>query len=133
MTALHPRPSELIAASLDGPLTATERSEVEQHTLGCPSCRRLEHQLRADSAALAVPLLVTPPVAIRHEIERRVAIPPVDPGLLRAIRIGVITVLALLVIVTVAIALALVQPRPTTPEQTREPQPAGLHRSEGSW
>jgi len=129
----HPLPAELIASSLDRPLTVGERQEVERHLLECGSCRLLEHQLRADAAALSVPVRVTPPQAIQAEIERQVAIPAVDPGLLHAIRIALVVALVLLVIVVLAIGLALLQPRSTTPMETREPEPAGLHQSEVTW
>jgi anti-sigma factor RsiW len=133
MIDLHPRPAELIAASLDRPLTAGERHEVEQHVMECGACRRLEHQLRADAVALSVPLRITPPHALQAEIERQVATPSVDPSLLRVIRVAVVGALLMLVIVVLAIGMALLQPRPTTPMETRAPEPAGLHLSEGNW
>ena len=133
MIDIHPRPAELIAGSLDRPLTASERQEVERHVTGCGACRRLEHQLRADAAALSVPLRITPPHALQAEIERQVATPSVDPSLLRVIRLAVVGALLMLVLVVLAIGLALLQPRPTTPEQTRAAEPAGLHLSEGTW
>jgi anti-sigma factor RsiW len=129
----HPRPAELIASSLDRPLTVGERQEIERHLLDCGSCRLLEHQLRADAAALSVPVRVTPPQAIQAAIERQVAIPALDPGLVRAIRIALVAASVLLMIVVLAIGVALLQPRPTTPMETREPEPAGLHQSEGTW
>jgi anti-sigma factor RsiW len=133
MISLHPRPAELIAASLDRALTAGERQEVEHHILDCATCRLLEHQLRADAAALSVPVRVTPPQAIQAEIERQVAIPSLDPGLVRGIRVAAVGALLMLVIVVIAIGMALLQPRPTTPMETRAPEPAGLHLSEGTW
>ena len=129
----HPRPAELIASSLDRPLTVAERLEVEQHLLDCGSCRLLEHELRGDAAALSVPVRVTPRQAILAEIERQVATPAVDPGLVRAIRTALGVALVLLVIVALAIGLALLQPRSTTPMETRAPEPAGLHQSEATW
>ncbi len=129
----HPRPAELIASSLDRPLTVGERQEIERHLLDCGSCRLLEHQLRADAAALSVPVRVTPPQAIQAAIERQVAIPALDPGLVRAIRIALVAASVLLLIVVLVTGVALLQPRPTTPMETPEPEPAGLHQSEGTW
>lgn len=133
MIDLHPRPAELIAASLDGPLTADERQEVDHHLHGCGACRRLEHQLRADAATLSMPSRIAPPPAIRTAIERQVAIPSIDPSLVRAIRLAVVFALVLLTVVAFAIGVALLQPRQTEPLQTREPEPIGLHGSEGPW
>ena len=133
MIDLHPRPAELIASSLDRPLTTDERQEVDHHLDRCSACRRLEHQLRADAAALSVPSRIAPPPAIRAAIERQVAIPSVDPSLVRSIRLALVTALVLLMVVAFAIGLALLQPRQTEPLQTREPQPIGLHRSECPW
>ena len=133
MIDLHPRPAALIAASLDGPLTTDERQEVDHHLDGCSACRRLERKLRADAAALSVPSRIAPPPAIRTAIERQVAIPSVDPGLVRALRLAVVVALVLVAVVVLAIGVALLQPRQTEPLQTREPEPIGLHRSEGPW
>jgi anti-sigma factor RsiW len=133
MIHLHPRPAELIASSLDRQLTVDERDEVARHTRECAACRRLEHQLRRDAAALSVPMHITPPGTIQTEIERRVAIPSVDPGLVRTIRIATYVAVVLIAIVVLAIGLALLQPRSATPMETREPQPAGLHLSDGAW
>lgn len=133
MIELHPGPAELIAGSLDRPLSADERRTVERHTVECEACRRLEHALRADALALSVPLHLAPPLRVRAEIERQVAIPSLEPGLVRTIRVAVATALVLVLVVVLALALALLHPRPTTPNQTLAPEPAGLHRSEGSW
>jgi anti-sigma factor RsiW len=133
MIDTHPRHRQLIASSLDGPLTEPERAEVQQHVMGCGACRRLEHHLRADAAALSVPMRLTPPRRIHAAIERELSIPPVDPNLIRVLRIAIAAVLAILVVVAFAVGTALLQPRPTTPMQTREPQPAGLHAPEPTW
>lgn len=133
MIDLHPRPAELIAASLDRSLTADERAEVHGHLIGCSRCRALERHLRDDAAALSVPMRLPPPRHLQADLERRIAIPPVDPNLVRALRIAVAAAALLIGIVVLAVAVALSQPRPTTPMETREPQPAGLHLSEGSW
>ena len=133
MIELHPRPAELISASLDRALTADERAEVQQHVIGCVTCRSLERHLRADAAALSVPMRIPPPTAIQAELERQLTIPPLDPSLVRALRIAVAGALLLIVIVVLAIGLALLQPRPTTPMETRAPEPAGLHLPEGTW
>jgi anti-sigma factor RsiW len=133
MIDLHPRPAELIAASLDRSLTVDERAEMRDHLIGCGDCRALERRLREDAAALAVPMRIPPPRRIQAEIERRIAIPPVDPNLVRVLRIAVAGAVLLIGIVVVAVAFALLQPRPTTPMETREPEPAGLHLPEGTW
>ena len=134
MIELHPRPARLIASSLDRQLTFEERDEVSDHILGCRSCRRLERQLRADAAALSVPMHIRPPGTILAEVERRVAIPPVDPGLMRTIRIATLGAVLLIAIVVAAVGLALLQPRSTTPIETRAPEPAGFHLSDrGVW
>ena len=133
MIDLHPRTAELIAASLDGPLATDERQEVDHHLDRCGACRRLEHQLRADAAALSVPSRIAPPPAIRTAIERQVSIPSVDPGLVRVIRLAVVVALVLVAVVVLAIGLALLEPRQTEPLQTREPEPVGLHLVEGPW
>jgi anti-sigma factor RsiW len=133
MIDLHPGPAELIAGSLDRPLTADEREEVSRHVVGCQVCRRLEHQLRADAAQLSVPVHVTPPGAIRAEVERRVAIPAVDAGLIRAIRVATLAAVMLTAIVVAAIGLALLQPRPITPMETRAPEPTGFRLSDPGW
>lgn len=133
MIDVHPRQAALIAASLDRPLTPEERAEVGAHVIGCAGCRALEQQLRTDAAALAIPMRIPPPRAIQAELERQVAIPPLDPSLVRALRIGVAGALVLIGIVVLAIGLALFQPRSTTPMETTEPEPAGLHLAEGSW
>ena len=133
MIDLHARPAELIAASLDGPLSAGERAEIREHLTRCASCRALDQHLRSDAAALAVPPPIMPPRAIQAELERQVTIPPVDPNLVRALRIALAAALVLIVVVVLAIVVALLQPRPTTPMETAEPEPAGLHLPEGSW
>jgi anti-sigma factor RsiW len=133
MIDLHPRPAELIASSLDRPLTADERDEVSRHVAGCQACRWLGHQLRADAAHLSVPVHVTPSGAIRAEVERRVTIPAVDAGLVRAIRVAALAAVLLTAIVVAAIGVALLQPRPTTPAETRAPEPAGFHLSDPGW
>ena len=133
MTQLHPATAELIAASLDRPLTAGEREEVDRHTVGCGACRHLELRLRRDAAALSVPIVIVPPPAIRAEIERRVAIPPLDPTLLRVLRIAVTAALVLILIVALAIGLALLQPRSSSPEGDRGSDAAGLHQWERAW
>ena len=133
MIDAHPRHRQLIATSLDGALTELERAEVQQHITGCGECRRLEHRLRADAAALAIPMRLSPPRRIQAAIERELSIPPLDPRLVRVLRMAIAAVLLLLVVVAFAIGSALLQPRPTTPMQTREPQPAGLHAPERTW
>ena len=133
MIDAHPRNRQLIATSLDGPLTELERAEIQQHIIGCGACRRLEHHLRADAAALSVPMHLVPPRRIQAALERELSMPPLDPRLVRVLRIAIAAVLLLLVIVAFAIGSALLQPRPTTPMQTREPQPAGLHAPERTW
>ena len=133
MIDLHPRPAELIAASLDRSLTVDERTEVRDHLIGCPDCRALERHLREDAAALSVPMRISPPRSIQAELERRIAVPPIDPNLVRALRIAVAGAVLLIGIVVLAVAVALFQPRPTTPMETREPEPAGLHLPEGTW
>jgi anti-sigma factor RsiW len=133
MIDLHPRPAELIAASLDRPLTVDERAEVRDHLIGCAKCRALERHLREDAAALSVPMRIPPPRSMQAELERRVAVPPIDPNLVRALRIAVAGAVLLIGIVVLAVAVALFQPRPTTPMETRAPEPAGLHLPEGTW
>ena len=133
MIALHPRPAELIAASLDRSLTVDERAEVHDHLVGCADCRALERHLREDAAALSVPMRIPPPRRIQAELERRIAVPPVDPNLVRALRIAIAGAVLLIGIVVLVVAIALLQPRPTTPMETREPEPAGLHLPEGTW
>jgi anti-sigma factor RsiW len=133
MIDLHPRPAELIASSLDRQLAPDEHDEVSRHLRACGSCRRLGQLLRTDAAALAVPLLVTPPRTIQAEVERQVAIPAVDPGLVRAIRVATLVAVLLITIVVAAIGLALLQPRSPTPMETREPQPAGLQHVNATW
>lgn len=133
MIDLHPRPAELIASALDRQLTVDERDEVARHIRECAACRRLEHLLRNDAVALAVPMLITPPGTIQAEIERRVAIPAVDPGLVQAIRLAALAAFLLIGIVVVVIGLALLQPRATIPMETRAPGPASLHVPEGTW
>lgn len=133
MIELHPRPAELISASLDRSLTVDERAEVRDHLIGCADCRSLERRLREDAAALSVPMRIPPPRRIQAELERRIAIPPVDPSLVRALRIAAGAAVLLIGIVVLAVAVALFQPRPSTPMETREPEPAGLHLPEGSW
>ena len=133
MIVAHPRHRQLSASSLDGPLTELERAEIQQHIMGCGECRRLEHQLRADAAALSLPLRLAPPQRIHAAIERELSIPPLDPNLIRVLRIAVAAALLILVVVVFAIGSALLQPRPTTPMQTREAQPAGLHAPERTW
>jgi anti-sigma factor RsiW len=130
MIDLHPRPAELIASSLDRQLTSDERDEISRHIVGCGVCRRLEHQLRTDAAALSVPIHITPPGTIQAEVERRVASPSVDPGLMHAIRIATLAAILLMAIVVAAIGMALLQPRPVTPMETRAPEPAGFHVSD---
>lgn len=115
MIDLHPRPRELIAASLDRRLSADERAEVQRHLTGCAACRALERDLRADAAALSVPTRIAPPTRIRTEIERQVTIPALDPSLVRVLRLGLAVAVLMLVIVVVAIGLAVLEPRPTTP------------------
>jgi anti-sigma factor RsiW len=132
VTNLHPRPAELLAASLDRSLTVDERAEVRDHLIRCADCRALELHLREDAVALSVPLRISPPHGIQAEIERRIAIPPVDPDLVRALRIAVAGAVLLIGIVVLAMAVALIQPRPTTPLETREPEPAGFQLSEGT-
>ena len=133
MIAFHPRPAELIAASLDRLLTVDERAEVRDHLVDCADCRALERHLREDAAALSVPMRVPPPRRIQVELERRIAVPPVDPNLVRALRIAIAGAVLLIGIVVLVVAVALLQPRPTTPMETREPEPAGLHLPEGTW
>lgn len=133
MTSTHTPFRELIAGGLDCPLDAAERAALADHVAGCASCRALEHQLRSDAALLAAPVTVTPPARIRVELERRVAIPDVDPGLLRVLRIAVATALLLLLVVAFAILSALAEPRPVDPLATTEPAPAGLHGLGGAW
>jgi anti-sigma factor RsiW len=133
MIDAHPRHRQLIAISLDGPLTELERAEIQQHIMGCGECRRLERQLRADAAALSVPMRLAPPRRTEAAIERELSIPPVDPKLIRVLRIAIAAAMLILVVVAFAIGTALLQPRPTTPMQTREPQPAGLHAPERTW
>jgi anti-sigma factor RsiW len=132
VTNLHPRPAELLAASLDRSLTVDERAEVRDHLIRCADCRALALHLREDAVALSVPLRISPPHGIQAEIERRIAIPPVDPDLVRALRIAVAGAVLLIGIVVLAMAVALIQPRPTTPLETREPEPAGFQLSEGT-
>ena len=133
MIDAHPRHRQLIATSLDGPLAELERSEIQEHIAGCGACRRLEPHLRSDAAALSVPMRLAPPRRIQAAIERELSIPPLDPNLIRVIRVATAAVLLLLVVVLFAIGTAFLQPRPTTPMQTREPQPAGLHAPEPTW
>lgn len=133
MIDLHPRPAELIAASLDRPLSVDERAEVRDHLIDCRGCQALERDLRQDAAALSVPMRLAPPRSIRAELERRIAIPPVDPSLMRVLRITIAAAVLLIGIVVLAVAVALFQPRATTPMETREPDPAGLHLPEGTW
>ena len=133
MIELHPRPAELIAASLDRSLTAQDRAEVQDHLIGCADCRALELHLREDAAALAVPIRIPPSRRVQVEVERRIAIPPIDPNLVRVLRIAVAGAVLLIGIVVLAVAVALLQPRPSTPLQTMDPEPAGLHLPEGPW
>jgi anti-sigma factor RsiW len=133
MIDLHPRSAELIASSVDRQLGPDEHDEMSRHLRECGSCRRLEQLLREDAAALAVPLLITPPRTIQAEVERQVAIPAVDPGLVRAIRVATLVAVLLFAVVVAAIGLALLQPRSTTPMETRAPEPAGLQHSHVNW
>ena len=129
----HERPRQLIASSLDHALTSDEQLEMHRHVTDCAVCRETGLRLRLDAAALAESVLVVPPIRIRHEIERAVTIPPLDPSLLRVIRIAIAAALVLIVIVVLAIGVALLQPRPTTPTESGEPQPAGLRLPDRAW
>ena len=133
MIDLHPRPAELIASSLDRQLTRDEHDELSRHLRECGACERLEHLLRNDAAALSVPMHIAPSRTIQAEIERQVAIPAVDPGLMRAIRVFTLVAILLIAIVVAAIGLALLQPRSTTPMETRAPEPAGLQHAQMNW
>ena len=101
----HVRPRELIAMDLDDTLTADERSELHLHVADCVTCREMARRLRVDAAALAESVPVTPPTRIRREIERAVTIPPLDPSLIRVMRIAAAAALVLIAITVLAIGV----------------------------
>lgn len=133
MTAVHTRFRELTATALDGSLGETERVELVRHVDRCIRCAELDGLLRRDAAALAVPMPVAPPPRVRGAIEARVAVPPIDPALLRTLRVAAAAAILLGGIVLLAIILALGAPRTPAPGETLEPAPAGLHGESASW
>lgn len=108
---IHVRPQLLVASSVDRPLTPNERRDLSAHLQACSICSELARDLRSDAAALAAFEPIPPPARIRTEIERIAAAPPIDPGLVRAIRIAAAVAVVLLFVVIVGVAIGLMQPR----------------------
>ena len=57
---LHARTLELAASAIDGPLTASQATELETHLAACPACARTAAAMRTDAFNLAEPLDLLP-------------------------------------------------------------------------
>lgn len=108
MTTTHPRIGELAATAIDGRLSSPEEDELARHLDDCEDCRRTARRLRDDAMALAVPLNVEPPPRIGQEVEQRLVTPPLDPDLVRTMRIaaaGLVIIVTVLAVVFIASVL----------------------------
>jgi hypothetical protein len=108
---IHRRPEQLIAASIDFELTATERVELDGHLATCPSCRALAAGYRRDAAMMREIAFVTAPAGVRSVVLADAARPNARSH--ASWRLVAAAALLLAALVGAVMAIGAWDPRPT--------------------